>query len=176
MTLDEAIKHAEEVVERNEEKASWFFSKEGNPNYKNCVECAKEHRQLAEWLKELKQLREQLRWTPCSERPPKCEQDVLICTKPKKHIDKNSGFEWYEDSIITPAMYEDGTMLEVDSKWHWEDIDYAEWDEDEDCGIIPEGWWENRYFNQDGVYNNPVDKEVVAWMPLPKPYKAESEK
>lgn len=52
MTLDEAIKHAEEVAERNE----WFA--------KNCLEsmqcreCAEEHRQLAEWLKELKRYRE----------------------------------------------------------------------------------------------------------------------
>ena len=58
MTLDEAIKYAEEVAEKNEKKASWFWGKEGNPNYENCVKCAEEHRQLAEWLKELKQLRE----------------------------------------------------------------------------------------------------------------------
>lgn len=59
MTIDEAIKHAEEVAEKNEKKASCFWGKEGNPNYENCIECAEEHRQLAEWLKELKQLREQ---------------------------------------------------------------------------------------------------------------------
>lgn len=69
--LDEAIKHAEEVAEKNEKKASWFWGKEGNPNYENCVECAKEHRQLAAWLKELKQLREQSRWIPISEGLPK---------------------------------------------------------------------------------------------------------
>lgn len=40
MTLDEAIKHAEE-------RASL-----------SCDECAEQHRQLAEWLKELKQYRE----------------------------------------------------------------------------------------------------------------------
>ena len=40
MTLDEAIKHCEEVAEEQEEK--------------ECLECAAEHRQLAEWLKELK--------------------------------------------------------------------------------------------------------------------------
>ena len=79
--------------------------------------------------------------------------------------------EWYYEPIVTPALYEDGTMLEVNSKWRWEDIDYAGWDEEEDCGIIPEGWWENRHFNPDGVYNNIVDRRVVAWMPLPKPYK-----
>lgn len=60
MTLDEAIQHAEEVAERNEKKASWFWGKEGNPNYKNCVKRAKEHRQLAEWLKELKMYREMI--------------------------------------------------------------------------------------------------------------------
>lgn len=53
MTLDEAIKHEEEVAEQNE----WFD--------KNCLEsmqcreCAAEHRQLAEWLKDYKRLLEQ---------------------------------------------------------------------------------------------------------------------
>ncbi len=59
MTLDEGIKHEEKVVEKNEKIASWFSVKEGNPNYDNCVERAEEHRQIAEWLRELKRLREQ---------------------------------------------------------------------------------------------------------------------
>lgn len=105
-------------------------------------------------------------WIPVSERLPKCEQEVLICTK-KKLVGRDA----YMDPVITPAMYEDGTMLENDSSWQWEDVDWAGWDDEEDCGIIPEGWWENRKFNQDDVYNNPVDQEVVAWMPLPQPYK-----
>ena len=45
MTLDEAIRHAEEVAEYdcyNDEQKK----------------CAEEHRQLAEWLKELKRLKE----------------------------------------------------------------------------------------------------------------------
>lgn len=57
MTLDEAIKHCEEVAEKNEKRANWFWGKEGNPNYEECVECASEHRQLAEWLRELVHLR-----------------------------------------------------------------------------------------------------------------------
>ena len=55
MTLDEAIIHAEEEAERNEKMASWFEGKEG---YEECMECAEEYRQLAEWLKELKAYRE----------------------------------------------------------------------------------------------------------------------
>ena len=105
-------------------------------------------------------------WSPVSDRLPECEQEVLICTE-KKILGKDACI----DSIITPAMYEDGTMLEIESKWSWNDLDFDEWDDTEDCGIIPEGWWENRHFNPDEVYNNPVDRKVVAWKPLPKPYK-----
>ena len=45
MTIDEAIKHYEEVAESCER---------GNPKKRSKMECAKEHRQLAEWLSELK--------------------------------------------------------------------------------------------------------------------------
>ena len=64
MTLDEAIKHAEEVAEEHTK-----YNRFGG--FESCDEYAKEHRQLAEWLKELKQLREQAEWIPCSERLPK---------------------------------------------------------------------------------------------------------
>lgn len=104
------------------------------------------------------------RWIPVTERLPECEQEVFICT-----AGKNSSLGF----IVTTAFYEDGTMRQNDSAWCWEDIDYAGWDEEEDCGIIPEGWWEYRHFNPDDEYNNPVDRKVVAWMPLPEPPKEE---
>ena len=49
MTLDEAIRHCEEVAD-------------------NCAvtECEMEHRQLAEWLKELKLRRTEQWWIPCT--------------------------------------------------------------------------------------------------------------
>ena len=47
MTLDEAIKHAEEVAEEHT-KYNFYGG------YESCDEIAEEHRQLAEWLKELK--------------------------------------------------------------------------------------------------------------------------
>lgn len=58
--LDEAIKHCEEVAEKNETKGKMIqnnFSKlrrEQKQEIDSCLECAKEHRQLAEWLRELK--------------------------------------------------------------------------------------------------------------------------
>jgi hypothetical protein len=56
MTLDEAIKHAEEVMIENLEKTK--DRNASDPIAINCFECADEHRQLAEWLKELKARRE----------------------------------------------------------------------------------------------------------------------
>lgn len=98
-------------------------------------------------------------WIPCSERLPQVETEVYIVAKRKY---RDGGVRY----ITTTAMYEDGTVRENDSCWRWEDIE-GEWDEDEDCYIIPEGWWEDRHYNPDDVYNNAVDDEVIAWMPLP---------
>ena len=63
MTLDEAIKHCEEVAEEKDMQAGFetdyscyqMFDTERN----KCKECANEHRQLAEWLKELKEYRKE---------------------------------------------------------------------------------------------------------------------
>ena len=52
MTLEEAIKHCEEVAEKYCEKVE-----EGLTADDFCDSCASEHRQLAEWLRELKHRR-----------------------------------------------------------------------------------------------------------------------
>lgn len=56
MKIDEAIKHCEEVMMENLEKTK--DRNASDPIAINCFECADEHRQLAEWLKELKAHRE----------------------------------------------------------------------------------------------------------------------
>jgi len=104
-------------------------------------------------------------WIPVKDRLPDSEVEVEICA-----LRKGSKSKKY---IITTAMYEDGTIRDNDSRWNWENIDWAGWDDEEDCGIIPEGWWEYRHYNPDDVYNNPIDDEVVAWRELPNPYKGE---
>lgn len=98
-------------------------------------------------------------WIPVEERLPECEKEVYIQT---------------ERGNKTTAIYEDGTMREEDSIWFWCDLLYGEWDEERDCMIIPEGWWEYRHFNPDDVYNNVVDEKVVAWRPLPESYIADN--
>lgn len=70
MTLDEAIKHCLEVAEENDLAAGTYeILAENNhnayerltaeTNSSRCAECAADHRQLAEWLTELKNLREE---------------------------------------------------------------------------------------------------------------------
>ena len=68
MTLDDAIKHCKEVALQNDKDAITFKNcKESKTTLwekltaeqaeHNCKQCADDHRQLAEWLTELKELR-----------------------------------------------------------------------------------------------------------------------
>ena len=134
MTLDEAIKHCEDVEE--EKRKDYERACAYNIPSEGCLECAEEHRQLAEWLEELKQLREQTRWIPVSDRLP----------EPINH----------REYLVTVAHYDPTykgrfTMLD----------EYEARDE-----TVAPYWGKNR--EKDGT-------RAVAWMPLPEPYKAESE-
>lgn len=102
-------------------------------------------------------------WIPCSEEMPPVETEVFILAKRKFK-------DGYCKYIRTTAMYEDGNVSECYSCWVWEYIE-GKWDEENDCYIIPEGWYEYRHYNPDDVYNNVVDDEVIAWQPLPTIYK-----
>lgn len=61
LDLESAIKHCEEVATENE-KSIAYYTIQGDKEWldeceKDCIECAKEHRQLAEWLRELQAYR-----------------------------------------------------------------------------------------------------------------------
>ena len=59
MTLDEAIKHCEEVAEEKDKSVELYRAVKATEGLiTKCENCAKEHRQLAEWLKELKAYRQ----------------------------------------------------------------------------------------------------------------------
>ena len=60
MSIDEAIEHAREVAEiqRNNDKLNKTLGK-SSPYYNtDCIKCAEEHEQLADWLEELKEYKE----------------------------------------------------------------------------------------------------------------------
>lgn len=79
MTLDEAIKHCLEVVKKQEYLSkSYHEYREEKRNVRKrakCAECAADHRQLAEWLTELKERRSK-GWISCEEQLP--EENVLV--------------------------------------------------------------------------------------------------
>ena len=62
MTLEEAIKHCKEVVKDNERDSRLYADLDPYKELE-CAECAEEHRQLAEWLNELKRARVLLKAT-----------------------------------------------------------------------------------------------------------------
>lgn len=140
MTLDGAIKHAEEVAEEQDKLCKRYDDASGYSRSHNesirvadakwCERCAKEHRQLAEWLKELKQLRQQASWIPTSERQPEENGNYLA---------------FYRSG--------DGTA----------DLEFMMVDHCNAGG----GWLHE-------VIGKKLYKKVVAWMPLPEPYKAEA--
>ena len=101
-------------------------------------------------------------WVSVKDGPPENEQEVLIyCNR--------GGFKF-----VCPAIYEDGTMLTQNSRWNWNDLEeYGTYSEENDDYFVPKGWWENRQFTPDDVYNCPVDCEVTHWKALSKPPKEE---
>lgn len=103
-------------------------------------------------------------WISIKDRLPEVETEVLAA------CDKN-GYRF-----VCPAIYEDGTVLTQDSIWNWYELEnYGMYSEENDDYFVPQGWWENRQFTPDDIYNSPVDCAVTHWMPLPEPPKGESD-
>lgn len=105
-----------------------------------------------------------LNWISVKDRLPKCEEKVLVAAR------GITTKEW----TVTTGMYEDGTMSTDSTIWNWEDL-AVEYDETNDCYLIPEGWWEDKEYNDDDEFNRPISDVVVAWMPLPEPPRMEEE-
>lgn len=105
MTIDEAISHAEEVAEVLEKKANTYGIKQAYiPKSRepvDCISCAADHRQLAEWLQELKEAKRLLKlaildiYHKCG-----CENsDCDICAN--NECDYDDRFTWkYKDEAF----------------------------------------------------------------------------
>lgn len=152
MTLDGAIKHAEEVAEEQDRLCKRYDDASGYSRSHNesirvadakwCERCAKEHRQLAEWLKELKQLREQTSWIPLISREPTQEE-------------KDDYFAQHGEELCY--------MLENEMPLNGQEVLVS-------CaGYVSEDVFDEDFYNFEGYDIEHVD----AWMPKPKAYQAE---
>lgn len=130
LDLESTIKHCEEMAEKNEEMCRVEEIMGLGLQNTEMMKYARTHKQLGEWLIELKKLREQTRWVPCSERLPKENEYVGDVCK------------YY----LIQDEYGDMYVAHLSS-----------------VGWIP--------INS----LKAISDEVLAWRPLPKPYKAEME-
>lgn len=143
MTLEEAIKHTEEVAKEIEDSAKEYYrianleyhpnKKDAENSYTNYMEYYKAHRQLAEWLKELKKCREENDWIPFKQEqnPETGRWEFVNPPKDGQHI------------LITVNL--PGHEPVQDDYWYW-DVH----------GHLDSGY-------------TPCD-EAIAWRPLPEPY------
>ena len=107
-------------------------------------------------------------WIPVSERLPEDEQKVLVCTLFKY---KKTNGEIEKVYNITCAMYESGNLMCENSNYSWDYECRGEYDEEKDDYHTLEGWFEITIMEHEEWTAVGIDREVVAWMPLPEPYK-----
>ena len=99
------------------------------------------------------------RWIPCSERLPEDTAIVTVETKMFKH-------KYVCEAEWVPRW---SKKAEYDN---WEDC--SEYNEDEDEYYVLEGWYE-RVHNWDEYSFVGIEDEVIAWMPLPEPYRKDGD-
>ena len=140
MDLDEAIRYYSHLADECRRKAS----PERN-DYMDLKDLAAEHAQLADWLNELKVLREKVRtllekdkWIPVTERLPE-EKDAGILKK----LGTNMRSDYVLATVEVKGERMTVTACTYDGKWDW-NMKYA----------FP-------------------DYKVIAWRPLPEAYTEE---
>lgn len=157
MELDEAITHALGIAEENENEARFYV----HPQYPGvketmdkCLRCAAEHRQLAEWLRELKDYRERFRWIPIETRESDDEERESL-------INIYDEYAAADSRIFSNPMPEEGQEILISTKYGV-CMDVCTVDYVENLflyGLEERGDWEG----------------VDAWMPLPDPFRVDSE-
>ncbi len=91
MTIDEEIKHQEEISDRYARMSEY----EGNEGIaKDCAQCAADHAQLAEWLTELKEAKRLLGEAMRTLNDSSCNKDCRQCKWNEGGCEMSCRFAW----------------------------------------------------------------------------------
>lgn len=202
MILDEAIKHAEEVAVEQDKLCKRYddasgYSRSHNEairttEAKGCEKCASEHRQLAEWLKDYKRLKEQERCDDAVSRRAVIQHicEEKFCYKPNcKGVLFNRCMDITWVNELPPTRPNQWIPLKTIPMTDEESTFFRDWAEYGaelfDCPLPDDGqevlvsWGGNVCIDtfvrddRDGCYFEGVDiGDVEAWQPLPKPYES----
>ena len=108
--------------------------------------------------------KEDKRWIPVSEMMPENEVGVLVLCEHRVYRVGEPGYKIGKH--VAMAFYTDGKTNTENSDYTWELWDTnADYDEEADAYIIPEGWWERVLYGEEF---SAVDDFVTHWMPLPE--------
>lgn len=106
MTIDEAIAHALEVAEKNECKMT---SDDGYTDV-SMKRCAAEHRQLAEWLTELKEAKRLLKSALATFNDASCNKDCCQCKWNNEGCEMSCRFAWIHTDEALKLIGEDENL------------------------------------------------------------------
>jgi len=153
MTLEEAIDHCEEVAKENEKdfRLCPYPSQECNGSQdcrclengsgKGCLKCAAEHRQFAEWLRELNELRKRnafgtnvgdmiYRQAAIDVLRTCYDTEAITYTNGNKYISYDQALDLFDELPSAQPQYEELTPEEAASEiasgstmsaWYWLD-------------------------------------------------------
>ena len=104
MTIDEAINHCEEVADRYERMEDSHDEK----LKKECLQCAADHRQLAEWLRELQEAKRLLQLAVENMNDGGCTRSCSTCKYGRDGCKYTEGYEWIHTDEALKLLGEEG--------------------------------------------------------------------
>lgn len=134
ITLDEAIKHCEEEAEKNEEMCRIEEVMGLGLQNTEMMKYAREHKQLAEWLKELKQFKEQEYCKDCISRV-----EALKVINKMDIPEDMSVFEIKSHIGVEIGTLPPATPKRKVGEWIKKNNDYFDWYECSECGYGSDG-------------------------------------
>lgn len=167
-TLNEVIKNPEEVAEEQEENAREARLQEQDKYANDCLKFAAEHRQLAEWLKDYKRLKERESCEDAISRQAAIDaiRRIRMCKCSTNEVEAVA--ECLRVVEALPSVQPKQNWTPVSKRLpNFNDIVLASTDSD-----YPELEVILTVYNGEEFWFN---GKIKAWMPIPEPYEAESE-